>query len=312
MGTMSLLAWAALFAAIFLLTFGILKSFEKIQSLRKRVKGAKTEYQAILRVQKGSPLKERLLSWLSSYGSWALKHEEEISKVQLLLTQAGLRHPLAPTVYYGTRAAVALLLPIPVILFILVKGKVSTGTVTLAFMVSGIGYFLPQILLEKVAQARQERIDKALPDVLDLFVICLEAGLGLQATINRVAQEIQAVCKDFHTELQLTAGEMRVGINRDQALKNLAQRTGVQSVRALSTLIIQSDKLGTSISQALRVHADTSRVQRSLKAEEQAGKMPVKILMPLIFCIFPTVFVVAVGPGIIQIVRQLLPGLRGQ
>jgi tight adherence protein C len=118
------------------------------------------------------------------------------------------------------------------------------------------------------------------------------------------------VCNDFYIELQHTAGEMRAGINRDQALRNLSQRTGVQSVRALVTLIIQSDKLGTSIAQALRVHADTSRVQRGLKAEEKAGMMPVKIMLPLVFFIFPAIFVVAVGPGAIQIIRHLLPGLR--
>jgi len=206
---------------------------------------------------------------------------------------------------------VGFLLPIPFIMYIVIRGKVTPVNLIFGFMLGGIGYFIPHYVLEKKVQRRQERIDKALPDVLDLFTICLEAGLGLQAAINRVADEIKSMCYDFYVELQLLAGEMRGGIVRDEALRNLAKRTGVQSVRALATLIIQSDKLGTSISQALRVHADTSRVQRGLRAEEKAGQMPVKIMIPLIFFIFPAIFVVAVGPGAIQVARNLLPRLSG-
>jgi tight adherence protein C len=311
MDMMSLLSWIALFAAIFLLFFGIMRSVEKLRSIKKRVKGALFQRQAVARVQTTSPFKERLFSWLSSSGKWALKDEKEVSKVQQLLIQGGFRHPAAPAILYGIRAVVGFLLPVPVILFLVIKGKVSTTSLTLAFMMVGIGYFIPQVILERIVRNRQDRLDKALPDVLDLFTICLEAGLGLQATINRVADEIKDMCHDFYIELQMLAGEMRAGLGRDQALRNLAQRTGVQNVRALTTLIIQSDKLGTSIAQALRVHADTSRVQRALKAEEKAGKMPVKILVPMIFFIFPAIFVVAVGPGAIQIMKNLMPKLTG-
>jgi len=312
MSSLSLLSWVAIFAAIFLLFFGIMQSIEKLRAMKKRVRGALGQEEAILRPKTASPLKEKLTSWLSSSGKWAMKDEKEVSKVQKLLIQAGYRHPMAPTILYGIRAVFAFLLPVPFIMFMVIKAKVTQANLGLAFMLAGIGYFAPQFILEKIVKHRQDRIDKALPDVLDLFTICLEAGLGLQASINRVADEIRVVCEDFYIELQITAGEMRAGIVRDEAMRNLAQRTGVQSVRALATLIIQSDKLGTSIAQALRVHSDTSRVHRALKAEEKAGQMPVKIMIPLIFFIFPAIFVVAVGPGAIQIMRNLLPRMAGR
>jgi tight adherence protein C len=311
MATMSLLSWIVIFAAIFLLFFGIMQSIEKIQAMKKRLRGVSRLEQTVLRGKKASPLKERLTNWLSSSGKWAMKDEKEISKVQQLLIQAGYRQPMAPTVLYGIRAVFGFLLPVPFIMFMVIKAKYTQANLGLAFMLAGIGYFAPQFILEKMVKRRQNRIDKALPDVLDLFTICLEAGLGLQASINRVADEIRSVCQDFYIELQITAGEMRAGIVRDEAMRNLAQRTGVQSVRALATLIIQSDKLGTSIAHALRVHSDSSRVHRALKAEEKAGQMPVKIMIPLILFIFPAIFVVAVGPGAIQIMRNLLPSMAG-
>jgi tight adherence protein C len=311
MATMSLLSWVAIFAAIFLLFFGIMQSIEKIQAMKKRLRGVVHQEQTVVHAKKASPLKERLTGWLSSSGKWAMKDEKEISKVQKLLIQAGYRQPMAHTVLYGIRAVFGFLLPVPFIMYMVIKAKYTQANLGLAFMLCGIGYFAPQFILEKMVKRRQNRIDKALPDVLDLFTICLEAGLGLQASINRVADEIRSVCQEFYIELQITAGEMRAGIVRDEAMRNLAQRTGVQSVRALATLIIQSDKLGTSIAHALRVHSDSSRVHRALKAEEKAGEMPVKIMIPLILFIFPAIFVVAVGPGVIQIMRNLLPRMAG-
>lgn len=312
MSMMSLLSWVAMFAAIFLLFFGIMRSIEKLQAMKRRVKSVLGQEQTVVGAKTTSPLKERLSSWLSSSGKWAMKDEKQLSKVQQLLIQAGYRQPRAPTILYGIRAVFGFLLPVPFIMFMVIKAKYTQTNIGLAFMMCGIGYFAPQFILEKIVKRRQNRIDKALPDVLDLFTICLEAGLGLQASINRVADEIRVVCLDFYLELQLTAGEMRAGIVRDEAMRNLAQRTGVQSVRALATLIIQSDKLGTSIAHALRVHSDTSRVHRALKAEEKAGQMPVKIMIPLVLFIFPAIFVVAVGPGALQIARNLLPAMAGR
>jgi len=159
-------------------------------------------------------------------------------------------------------------------------------------------------LLKFITSRRKDRIDKALPDVLDLLIVCMEAGLSLQATLNRVSDEVKGISTDLYRELQLTNAEMRTGISRELAFKNLGERTGVQNVKALVGLMIQSDRMGASIVQALRTHASFLRVQRSQKAEEKAAKLPVKILFPLLMFIFPAIFVVVLGPAAIQMSRS--------
>ncbi|MBW1986350.1 MAG: type II secretion system F family protein [Deltaproteobacteria bacterium] len=172
-----------------------------------------------------------------------------------------------------------------------------------------MGFFLPTYLLRVKIRKRQDRLDKALPDVLDLIIICMEAGLSLNGTLNLVVEEIRGIYKDFYNELLITTNEIRTGIPWHEALNNLGQRTGVQSVRSLVALMIQSDRLGASIAQALRTHADFVRVQRALRAEEQASKLAVKLLFPLICFIFPAMFIVILGPAVIRISKILLPTL---
>jgi tight adherence protein C len=310
---MNWLAYLAPFTAIVLAVYGLLVVLGKRHSVRKRIVVPESASPVLMRREEpSSPIKGWLADRLSASGQWALKDPEGISGVRSLLIHAGFRHSSALSIFYGIKAVMGLLLPIPFILLAIMQGRLQLSTLLLiAFLFGGLGFFLPQFFLQRMARNRQERIDQALPDVIDLFIICMEAGLALQAAMNRVAEEIKDVCKDFYQELQITAGEMRAGIDREQALHNLAHRTGVASVRSLVTLIIQSDKLGASIVQALRVHADFTRTQRTLRAEEQAAKLPVKILMPLLFFIFPVMFVVVVGPGVIQIIRNLLPALHG-
>jgi tight adherence protein C len=172
-------------------------------------------------------------------------------------------------------------------------------------MLAGVGFYLPQYFLIVITRKRQDRIDKALPDILDLFIVCMEAGMSLQATINRVAEEIRTVSKDLYNEMNLTNAELRTGIPREIALKNLGERTGVQDVKSLVALMIQSEKMGTSIAQSLRTHASFIRVQRGQKAEEMAAKLPVKILIPMIFFIFPSILIVVLGPAALQISKSV-------
>jgi tight adherence protein C len=169
-----------------------------------------------------------------------------------------------------------------------------------------LGFYSVPYLLKLIINRRQDRIDKALPDVLDLFIVCMEAGLSLQATINRVSDEVKSISVDLFKELQLTNAELRTGVGREIALKNFGERTGVQNVKALVGLMIQSEKMGASIVQSLRTHASFLRVQRSQKAEEKAAKLPVKILFPLLMFIFPAIFVVVLGPAVIQIAKSSL------
>jgi tight adherence protein C len=311
---MNWLAYLAPFAAIVMAVYGILAVLGKRRSVRKRIVSPDKSASPVLLHQEesSSPLKGWLADRLSASGQWALKDPKGISGAKSLLIYAGFRHPSALPIFYGIKAITGLILPIPILLMAIMSGRLQLPILLLiAFLFGGLGFFLPHFFLRRMAHGRQERIDAALPDVIDLLIICMEAGLALQAALKRVAEEIRDVCKDFYLELQLTSGEMRAGIDREQALHNLGHRTGVNSVRSLVTLIIQSDKLGASIVQALRVHADFTRAQRTLRAEEQAAKMPVKIMMPLVFFIFPCMFVVILGPGVIQIAKHLLPVLHG-
>jgi tight adherence protein C len=159
---------------------------------------------------------------------------------------------------------------------------------------------------------RQDALQRAIPDALDLMVVCVEAGLGLDQAIARVGQEVSHAHPALGDELNILSQELRTGVQRQVALRNLAHRTDLEEVRNLVALLVQTDRFGTSIGQALRVHADSMRTTRRLKAEELAAKLPVKLLFPLIFFIFPSMFIVTIGPACIRMVRMLIPALAGQ
>ena len=184
--------------------------------------------------------------------------------------------------------------------------KVSSMNLAIVMGLAALGYYLPKYILQKALKQRQNRIDRTLPDVLDLMIVAMEEGLSLQSTLNHVADEVKRISKDFHGEQRITNAELRTGIPRDNALKNMGERTGVQSVKSLIGLMIQSEKMGASISQSLRTHADFVRVQRAQKAEEMAAKLPIKIIFPTLLCMFPAIFIVILGPAAIQIYHTLL------
>jgi tight adherence protein C len=306
-----LLAWSAIFLTAVLLTYGVSVAYGDRQKLKKRM----SEVEAapaigIFRQQQGAnSLIKRIIARFSSFGKLTSKDAEE-SNIQRMLIHANYRTPNAITIFYGFKGLMALLLPIPFILLLIMREQLTLVPVLITVIIGYIGYSLPQYLLGRIVRKRQDRIDRALPDVIDLFVICMEAGLSLQPTINRVAEEIRDVCEDFYNELQITGGEMRTGIPRDAALKNLGKRTGVTSLQSLVTLMVQSERLGTSLTQSLRAHADFTRVQRTLRSEEMAQKLPVKIVVPLVFFILPAMFIVIVGPGAIHMAKTLIPILH--
>ncbi len=213
--------------------------------------------------------KKQFLDWISSLGNFAIDEKEDDSELRQSLIQAGFRHPKGTAIYFGLRFLLALLLPVLYLLANVMNGVMNRGNLLVCFMLAGSGFYVVPYLLKFITSRRQDRIDKALPDVLDLLIVCMEAGLSLQATINRVSDEVKSISMDLYKELQLTNAELRTGINREVALKNLGERTGVQNVKALVGLMIQSDRMGASIVQSLRTHAAFLRVQRSQKAEEQ-------------------------------------------
>jgi tight adherence protein C len=301
------LIWIGPFATTALLIYGLLVYFHHRKLVRDRCRKASSSAVPLFnREAKDSHFKKQFFDWISSVGAWATGDKEQTSEVRSKLIQAGFRHPKGSGIYFGIRALSALCLPLPYLMFSAVNEGFGTGNLVYALALAGTGFYLPQFGLDFMARRRQDRIDKSLPDVLDLFIVCMEAGLALQATINRVADEVRGISTDLFNEFQLTNAELRTGIPREVALRNLGERTGAQNVKALVGLMIQSDKMGTGIAQALRTHASFLRVQRGLQAEEKAAKLPVKILFPMMFFIFPSIFVVVLGPAVIQMSKSAI------
>jgi tight adherence protein C len=182
-----------------------------------------------------------------------------------------------------------------------------------AFLIGSMfaGYYGPQMWLRNMISKRKELLVNGFPDALDLMVVCVEAGLGLDQAIYRVGTEVKQGHPDLGEEFILLNLELRAGLSREQALRNLVNRTDLDDIRSLVALLIQTDRFGTSIGQALRVHSDSMRLKRRLKAEEKGAQLPVKLMIPLILFIFPALMVVIVGPGVISLMRNLMPAMGG-
>ncbi len=226
------------------------------------------------------------------------------------MIQAGYRRPNSVAVYYGMKLLLAVL--VPGILY-LVNEEVTRFlppkyTLPILALAGVIGFIFPGIWLDFKKSRRKRRLFEGLPDALDLMVVCVEAGMGLDAAIHRVAEEIGLESPIVGEEFKLVGLELRGGKQRSDALRNLAIRTDMEDIQSLVSLLIQTDKFGTSIVQSLKVHADSMRVKRFQMAEEMAAKLPVKLVFPLIFFIFPALFVVIVGPAIISIYRNFMQG----
>ena len=236
------------------------------------------------------------------------KSEEELGHRRRKLSMAGYRRPGQLVLFYGAKVILAVLVPACLmmgqIMFDLFESQTALGVMTILCAVAG--FYLPDLFVHFAIRRRQEKIRLAFPDALDLMVVCVEAGMGLDQSIKRIADEMKLSHSVISDEFGLMNLEMRAGRSRQDAMHNLSARTGVEEVRSLVTLLIQTEKFGTSIAQALRVHSDSMRTKRRQKAEEMAIKLPVKMLFPLILCIFPALFVVIVGPAAIKIYRAII------
>lgn len=231
-------------------------------------------------------------------------------KLRLKLIQAGYHSSQALYNYLAAKV----LLPFLFVGFYLVTRvyyKFASEAIAAIIFLVLFGYFIPNLWVFLMTKARQERIFKGLPDALDLMVVCVESGLGLDMTFKRVGEEVRPICKDLADEFNLTNMEIRAGISRNEAFKNMTTRTGSSEINSLMTVLIQTSKFGTSLASALRVHADSMRVKRRQMAEETAAKAAVKLIFPLVLFIFPAILVVLVGPGAIKIVKYLFPVLNG-
>ncbi|NMG43079.1 type II secretion system F family protein [Aromatoleum toluvorans] len=238
---------------------------------------------------------------------------EHISALHIRFLHAGIRNQSAPYAYFGIKTALALGLPLLAYFTILITTPELKfqGTLLVILITAAIGYYLPNSILERLIFLRQREIFESFPDALDLMTVCVEAGLGIEAALVRVADEMQHKSAALSEELHLVTLELRAGMERARALRNLAIRTGVEEVEGFVAMIIQAERFGTSIASSLRVHSDMLRTRRRQKAEEAAAKIALKLLFPLIFCIFPSLMLVLLGPAVIQVYRILLPTLAG-
>ncbi len=239
----------------------------------------------------------------------------ENSTLRIHFMNAGYRTETAPTIFFLSKTLLTFTLPALVVLYIVISGtSIKDNSLMLLYIVvaAALGYFLPNVFLERRIAYRKREIFESFPDAMDLIIVCVESGLGLDAALARVSEEMHMISPVLGEELHLINLELRAGSSRERALRNLALRTGVEDIDTLVAMLVQSDRFGTSVAQALRVHAENLRTKRRLRAEEAAAKIALKLLFPLIFFIFPSMLLVLLGPALISINRILLPTLAGQ
>jgi len=230
----------------------------------------------------------------------------EKSTLRTRFMNAGWRNPAAPTLYFAAKTVLVLLAPAVLTPVMLWRGGTS-GRMMLMILLGGaaLGYYLPNAVLARRVKRRRREIFETIPDALDLLTVCVEAGLSLERALVKVAAEIHIKSVVLAQEMQIVLMEMRAGFTKEKALRNFALRSGVDDVDTLVAMLIQSERFGTSVGDALRVYADNLRHKRRMIAEETAARIGLKLLFPLIFCIFPTLMMVLLGPAAIQISRAM-------
>jgi len=251
-----------------------------------------------------------IVTILHQIGSRVPSSAAEVADLKVDLIRAGFRSENALAIFYGVRIVITLFM---LVLCVMMEAKMPpTLVMKLGLMASGIGagWILPRFFLQKKVAKRQETLRLSLPDALDLMVVSIEAGLGLDQAIQHVARELYASHPDLGDEMQLVTLEMRNGRRRSEALRNFADRTGEAEFRKLVAILIQNDRFGTSMGESLRTHSDFMRVRRRQDAEERAGKVGVKLVFPIFFFILPSMLVVAAGPGLLQVFKYLFPMMK--
>jgi tight adherence protein C len=231
----------------------------------------------------------------------------EASPLRVKFLNAGIRHPDARIVYFAAKTALPL--AFAVASYLLARDRTTDTLVLLFYVLLGatIGCYLPNVVVHLKARSRRREIFENFPDAADLMLVCVEAGLGLDAALTKVADEIRMRSLPLAEELHLTNLEMRAGGTREQSLRNLGVRTGVEEIGVFAVMLTQADKFGTSIADSLRVFSDELRHKRQSLAEERAAKIPTKLLFPLVTCIFPSIIMVILTPAVIQIVHTIGP-----
>jgi tight adherence protein C len=268
------------------------------------LEGGASQHYTIQRRQR-QERRARLEGLLEAFGEKVAAKRVDWSEMQRMLVQAGYRRPNAVAIYFAVRMVTVLGMAGGGTLVALASGQRPAAIMLIAAGAGLFGWVLPRTVVKRKIGKRQKHIQKALADALDLLVVCVEAGLGLNQALVRVSEEIEHVSRIMSEELMLTNLEIRAGTPRDEALRNLGDRTGVADLKALTAMLVQTDRFGTSVATALRVHSDTLRTKRRQRAEEAAAKTTIKLVVPLVFLIFPAMFVVILGPAILHILAQM-------
>jgi tight adherence protein C len=256
------------------------------------------------------PQASTVVTLLHQIGSKVPSSEAEVANLKVDLIRAGFRSDNALPVFYGLRIVCTMLMLMVCVM--LESNMPPNAVMKLGLIASGVcaGWILPRFFLEKKVAKRQEILRLSLPDALDLMVVSIEAGLGLDQAIQHVARELAPSHPQLSEEMSLVTLEMRAGKRRSEALRNFAERTGEPEFRKLVAILIQNDRFGTSMGESLRTHSDFMRTKRRQDAEERAGKVGVKLVFPIFFFILPSMLVVAAGPGILQIFKYLFPMMK--
>ena len=248
-----------------------------------------------------SLLGEKLPAAVKRVRSFVPKSPKEMNRIERRMTSAGYYGPWPATLF-----AVAELL-LPALVFGLIVFNFGTGSALIfAFIFAVIAFYIPNLWLGRAINERRREIRNGLPDAIDLLIVCIESGSGLDQALNRVAEELALPYPALARELDMISSETRAGKPRMEAFKNFADRTKVEDVRSLVAMLIQTDRFGTSLGLALRTHAETLRTKRRQRAEERAAKLGVKLLFPLVFCMFPAFYLIVLGPSMLKVFRMIL------
>lgn len=301
------------FALVVAMTVVVMRRMQAAANTGRRLRGERARAEprtksAVLRDQR---VRNPLLAWIQS--STSLKNKADRSKLDEALRAAGFNSPSAPALFFVIRFGLAIGLPFLFLISQSLRPEPMTGLplIFLALFLCGVSLILPQAVLDRIGQARRNALERQFPDALDLMVVCVEAGLGIEAAFVRVGDEVSESHPRIAAEFETLSQELRAGSTRAEALRRLGQRTGVEAVNSFATLLIQTDALGASIGQTLRVYSQEMRETRFLNAEEKAMRIPVLMTVPLVACILPVIITALLLPAIIDVIRTLMPALSG-
>ncbi len=313
-GNIPIVISASTFLTILLLSMGIFiyvrqraKKNSIVERIRQGAEGGKVHDTGA--APSSSSTVGRILNSFGSLGKrLTSENPADYSQMRVKFLRAGLRGKDVVYAFWGIKCFLGILLPVSFLLLRVTVFQLTSYPLTVAIIVllALLGFCLPELWLRVMIARRKEQISRGFADLLDLLVVCVEAGMGLDAAINRVGQEMKWSNKAWSDELNVYNLELRAGKLRRDALRNLAIRTDIEDVNSFATTLIQTDKFGTSLAQALRVYSDVFRTKRYQRAEEMAAKLPVKLVFPAILFIFPSLFVVLAGPAAIRVYQVLI------